>query len=56
MVKLNSRKIGWIVRHVVDVRDVSTRKAAEIYGISVRRVQQLVRCYKSTGVSILFLV
>jgi transposase len=31
--------------------DVSTRKAAaEIYGISIRRVQQLVKCYKSTGV------
>jgi transposase len=29
---------------------VSTRKAAEIYGISVRRVQPLVKCYKSTGV------
>jgi len=42
MVKLNNKKIRWIVRHVVDVGDMSTSDAADIYRISIRRVQQLV--------------
>ncbi len=49
MVKLSDRKIRWIVRHCYIERDVSTREAARIYGVSVRRVQQLIKGYKETG-------
>ena len=49
MVKLNNKKIRWIVRHIVNVGDVSMKDAADIYELSVRRVEQLVKTYKETG-------
>ncbi|HID25372.1 MAG TPA: hypothetical protein EYP23_02770, partial [Thermoplasmata archaeon] len=40
MVKLSDKKIRWmIIRHVG--KDMTTRQAADIYNISIRRVQQL---------------
>ena len=47
MVKLSDKKIRWIIRHVG--KDMTTRQAADIYNISIRRVQQLVKEYKETG-------
>lgn len=49
MVKLNNKKIGWIVKHIVDKGDVSVKQAAMVYSITRRRVQQLVKEYKETG-------
>jgi transposase InsO family protein len=49
VVKLSDRKIRWIVRHCYIDKDVSAREAARIYGVSVRRVQQLIKEYKETG-------
>lgn len=48
MVKLTDRAIRWIVKHVEN-NDVKTRQAASIYGVSMRRVQQLVKEYRETG-------
>ena len=47
MVKLSDKKIRWIIRHVG--KDMTTRQAADIYNMSIRRVQQLVKEYKETG-------
>ncbi len=47
MVKLTDKKIRWIVRHAD--RDISVGGAAKIYGVSERRIQQLVRSYRETG-------
>ena len=49
MTKLTQKKIGWIVRHCAELRDYSTKEDAEIYGISQRRVQQLLKEYRETG-------
>ncbi len=49
MVKLTDRKIKWAVKQVID-KGESTAVAAAIYGVSRRRIQQLVKCYKETGV------
>ena len=48
MVKLTDRAIRWIVKHVEN-NDVNTKLAASIYGVSMRRVQQLVKEYRETG-------
>ena len=48
MVKLTDKAIRWIVKHVEN-NDVKTRQAASIYGVSMRRVQQLVKEYRETG-------
>ena len=48
-VKLSDRKIRWIVRHCHIKKDVSTKEAARIYGVSVRRIQQIVKEYRDTG-------
>ena len=50
-VKLSDRKIRWIVTHCHIRKDVSTKEAAVIYGVSVRRTQQIVKAYKETGKS-----
>jgi len=49
MTKLSDTKIRWICRHVVDVQDWTKQSAADIYGISIRRVEQLIRSYIQTG-------
>ena len=49
MVKLSKRKIRWIVRHCYIERDVSTKEAARIYGVRVRRIQQVIKKYKEGG-------
>ena len=43
MVKLSDRKIRWIVRHCYIEGDVSTKEAARIHGVSVRRIQQIIK-------------
>ncbi|HHF56040.1 MAG TPA: hypothetical protein ENL42_03895, partial [Thermoplasmatales archaeon] len=48
MVKLTDKAIRWIVKHVEN-NDVKTRQAASIYGVSMRRIQQLVKEYRETG-------
>jgi transposase len=48
MVKLTERKIKWAVKHVIN-RGESTAVVAAIYGVSRRRIQQLVNSYKETG-------
>jgi len=48
MVKLSNAKIRWIVKHVEN-GDITTRQAADIYNISIRRVQQLVKEYREKG-------
>ena len=48
MVKLTNAKITWIVRHVEN-GNITTRQAADIYNISMRRVQQLVKEYREKG-------
>jgi transposase len=49
MAKLNNKRVRWIVRHIANVGDLSMKDAADIYEISVRRVEQLVKTYKETG-------
>ena len=49
MTKLTNRKIRWIVRHCAEIGDFSTIEAAHIYGITARRVQQLLKRYRETG-------
>jgi len=48
VVKLNNKKIAWIVRHVSS-GEVSTKDAADVYGITQRRVQQLTKKYLEQG-------
>jgi len=48
MVKLTERKIKWAVKHVIN-RGESTAVVAAIYGVSRRRIPQLVKSYKETG-------
>ena len=49
MTKLNHKKIRWIVRHCAESNDFSTGEAAEIYHVSQRRVQQILKEYRETG-------
>jgi len=49
VVKLSDRKIRWIVRHSHIKKDVCTKEAARIYGVSVRRIQQIIKEYKERG-------
>jgi putative transposase len=46
MTKLTDSRIRWICRHVADIGDWTKPRAAELYGISVRRVEQLVKTYR----------
>lgn len=48
MVKLTYKKIRWSINQVVR-KGGDTRKIAVIYGVSRRRIQQLVKTYKETG-------
>ena len=49
MTKLSDKKIRWICRHVVDIGDWDKSQMASHYGVSVRRVEQLVKSYRDTG-------
>jgi putative transposase len=48
MVKLTNKKIRWVINHVIKHKK-STKSIAQIYGVSQRRIQQLVKIYKDTG-------
>ena len=49
MTKLTDKKIRWIVRHCAVIEDFSTKEAAQIYGVTVRRIQQILKEYRETG-------
>ena len=49
MVKLKDGEIKWIVKHVVN-GSITTRQAAEIYGVTIRRVQQLAKEYREKNI------
>ena len=49
MVKLKNGEIKWIVKHVEN-GSITTKQAAEIYGVSIRRVQQLVKEYREKNI------
>jgi transposase len=48
MVKLTNKKIKWIINQVVK-HNRNTQSVAQIYGVSRRRIQQVVKIYKDTG-------
>jgi putative transposase len=48
MVKLTDKKIKWAVTQVIN-KGESTKLVATIYGVSRRRIQQLVKYYMETG-------
>ena len=48
MVKLTDKKIEWAVKQVIN-KGESTGLVAAIYGVSMRRIQQLVKYYRETG-------
>ena len=48
MVKLTDKKIKWAVKQIINKVE-STAMVAAIYGVSARRIQQLVESYKETG-------
>ena len=48
MVKLTDKKIRHIINQVVKHKK-STKTMARLYGVSQRRVQQLVKIYRDTG-------
>ncbi len=43
VVKLSDSKIRKIARHCHIKKDVSTKETAQIYGMSVRRIQQIIK-------------
>ena len=48
MAKLTDKKIEWAVEQVIN-KGESTEMVAAIYGVSRRRIQQLVKYYRETG-------
>ena len=48
MVKLTDKKSEWAVEQVINQGE-STEMVAAIYGVSRRRIQQLVKYYRETG-------
>jgi len=48
MVKLNNKKINWFVRKVIS-KEKTTKEISEIYNVSQRWIQLLVKKYKQTG-------
>ncbi len=48
VVKLTNQQIKWVVDQVVNY-NISTRRIAQQCSVSQRRIQQLVKAYKSTG-------
>ncbi len=53
--KLTNKKRRWIVRHCVEIRDFSKVEAAQIYGVTTRRVQQILKEYRETAILGLFM-
>ena len=49
MVKLTNEEITWLVMRV-NSGFFTVKKAAQIYGVTERRVQQLIKMYRDTGV------
>jgi hypothetical protein len=49
MVKLANEEIKWMVRRV-NTGIITVKSASCIYGVSERRVQQLTKMYRDTGV------
>ena len=49
MTKLSNKKIRWICRHVVDIGDWEKSQVSDLYGVSIRRVEQLVKEYRDSG-------
>ena len=49
MTKLTDKKIRYICRHVDSAGDHATKRLAQQYDVSPRRIQQLVKQYKQTG-------
>ncbi len=49
MTKLTDKKIRYICRHANSVGDCATKRLAQQYDVSPRRIQQLVKQYKQTG-------
>lgn len=47
MIKLNDKKIRWIIRHYK--KDFTSSSIARIYGITTRRIRQLVKEHRDTG-------
>jgi DNA-binding PucR family transcriptional regulator len=47
IVKLTNKKIKWLINHVLS-RKITTKEASEIYKVSQRWIQILVRSYKNT--------
>jgi transposase InsO family protein len=50
MVKLTDKNIKWIIRHTEIQKDETTESISVMYKISERRVQQLRKEYKETGI------
>jgi putative transposase len=48
MVKLNNKRIKWFIDHILS-GDLTTKEASEIYKVSQRRIQILVKQYKEKG-------
>jgi len=48
MTKLTDKEIRFICRHSVDVDDWTIRQLANHYGVSIRRIEQLVKEYRET--------
>jgi hypothetical protein len=48
MAKLTDKKVKWAVKRVIN-KGESTEVVAAIYGVSRRRIQQLVKYYRETG-------
>ena len=48
MVRLNNKKIRWSVRKIIS-KEKTTKEVSEIYNVSQRWIQILVRKYKQTG-------
>jgi len=50
MTKLSDRKIRFICNHVINLCDWTIESCSNQYAVSIRRIQQLVKEYRETGV------
>lgn len=48
--KLSDKKIRYICQHVVEIGDWTTDQFARQYDVSLRRIQQVVKDYRQTGI------
>ena len=49
MVKLNNKKVKWGIKKIIS-GEFSTKEISEIYNVTQRRIQLLVKKYKETGI------